>query len=168
MKKIVFLLALTCLVFGFDVNFKSFGADFKQSVSSNNVLIEYNGSFIITQTKAFWDYKSPTPKQIYGNENELVILEPDLEQAIFTNLDKVPNLSVIFANAKQKSKNEYEAKYENITYTIKLKNDEISSIYYKDELDNNVLIEFFNQKRDFKVSNELFKAKIPVHFDRVR
>ncbi|KGI55116.1 membrane protein, partial [Campylobacter sp. MIT 97-5078] len=62
----------------------------------------------------------------------------------------------------------YIAKYEQITYTIKLKNDEISSISYKDDLDNKVLIELSNQKRNTLINEEIFKVKIPANFDILR
>ncbi|NDJ27453.1 outer membrane lipoprotein chaperone LolA [Campylobacter sp. MIT 12-8780] len=167
-KNILFLFVIIFNAQAFDINYKNFSSDFVQSVENAHSKIDYKGSFIITQTKAFWDYKEPNNKQIFINNQELVILEPDLEQAIISTLDKVPNLSEIFKSAKRQDGQTYIAKYEQITYTIKLKNDEISSISYKDDLDNKVLIELSNQKRDTLINEEIFKVKIPANFDILR
>lgn len=166
--KILILSSFVLNLQAFDINYKSFGADFTQSVRSNDALIEYSGSFIITQDKAFWDYKKPTSKQLFINKNELIILEPDLEQAMISALEKVPNLSAIFKSAKKISNTRYEATYENVKYNISLENDEIKSIAYKDELDNAVLITLFNVRRDFAVRDDVFKASIPKNYDIVR
>lgn len=165
------ILILPCFALhlqAFDVNYKSFGADFTQSVRSNDALIEYSGSFIITQNKAFWDYKKPVLKQLFISKNELIILEPELEQAMITSLDKVPNLSAIFKSAKKLSNTRYEATYEGVRYNISLENDEIKSISYKDELDNAVSITLFNVRRDFVVDESIFEAKIPKNYDILR
>ncbi|QOR01685.1 MULTISPECIES: LolA-like outer membrane lipoprotein chaperone [unclassified Campylobacter] len=154
--------------FAFDINFQNFSSDFEQKVTSNNATLNYKGNFIITQNKAFWNYTQPNQKQIYINHKEVVIIEPELEQVIYTHLQNLPNLQEIFKQAKQISKEKYEAKYENITYFIQLKNDKLNDISYKDELENSVSIHFFNQKFDQKINDEVFLPKIPSHFDIIQ
>lgn len=165
MKKMIILALFACFAFGFDTNFKTFSSDFVQSVSNAQSKIDYTGSFVLTQDKAFWDYKTPNNKQIYIKNKDIIILEPDLEQAILSKLDQIPNLSEIFKNAKKQDESTYSAKYQQILYTIKLENGEISSISYKDDLDNSVTIKLFHQKRDFALDESVFEAKIPSHYD---
>ncbi|MCH3718102.1 LolA-like outer membrane lipoprotein chaperone [Campylobacter lari] len=165
MKYFIFLMIFACNIFAFDINFKNFSSDFEQKVQSNNSSLNYKGNFMITQNKAFWNYTKPNKKQIYINNKEVVIIEPELEQAIYTQLQNLPNLQVIFKNAKLISHESYEAKYENIIYNIKLKNGSLNSISYKDELGNLVSIYFYNQKFDQNINDNIFIPKIPSHFD---
>lgn len=168
MKVFVLLLFFAVQVFAFNADYTSFSSDFTQSVKSINSSINYKGKFIITKNEAFWDYQSPNKKQIFINASEVIVLEPDLEQATFTTLKDIPNLSQIFKKAKQISSSSYEARYQQITYHIGIENDEVKSIAYKDELDNEVLITLHNQKRDILVNKSLFKPKIPAHYDILR
>ncbi|TQR61084.1 LolA-like outer membrane lipoprotein chaperone [Campylobacter troglodytis] len=165
----LFLFCLCFLqLFAFDLNYKSFASDFVQTVRSINSSISYEGSFVLTQNEAFWQYKKPNNKQIFIRKNEVIILEPSLEQATVSSLNELPNLSQIFKQAKKISKDHYEAKYQQIIYKIELQNEEIKSIAYKDELDNEVLILLANQKRNVAINKELFSPKIPPHYDLIR
>ncbi|WP_297193469.1 LolA-like outer membrane lipoprotein chaperone [uncultured Campylobacter sp.] len=161
-----FLLAILALnLFAFDTNFKTFKSDFTQTVKSINSSINYEGYFVLTPSKAFWSYERPTNKQIYINNKDVTIIENDLEQVIYTSLDKIPNLSIIFKNAKKKSDTEYETQYDGILYKIILQNDEIKQVSYKDDFDNTVIIELKNQQRNISLNNDIFKARIPSNYD---
>ncbi|WP_291952786.1 LolA-like outer membrane lipoprotein chaperone [Campylobacter sp.] len=149
----------------FDINFKNFSSDFIQKVYNNNSFIEYKGTFIITQDKAFWNYIYPNSKQIYINKHKIVIIEPQLEQVIFTKIQNLPNLQQIFKKAKKINNDLYEADYENIKYKINLKNNQISSISYVDELQNLVTTSLFNQKIDEKIDEKIFIPNFPNHYD---
>ncbi|WP_411675406.1 LolA-like outer membrane lipoprotein chaperone [Campylobacter sp. LR264d] len=169
MMRIILCLFL-CLLQGFcfNLSFKNFSSDFTQSVSSKNSKIDYKGHFIITPNQAFWKYESPNKKEIYINKEDIVIIEHDLEQVIFSKFDKVPNLSEIFKKAKQIDSKTYEVKYDNINYTIKLNKDSVENISYQDEFENNILIEFYNQNKDDFINSNVFTPKIPKHYDKVR
>ena len=172
MKKAFQLVAILAVfagqIFAFDVNYKSFSSDFTQRVRSLNSTITYRGNFIITQKEAFWNYATPAKKQIFINGTQVVILEPELAQATYTSLSDTPNLSQIFKTAKKISATKYEAKYQKTTYTIGITNNEVKTIAYKDELDNDVLITLNNQKRNVAVNKGLFNPKIPPNFDIVK
>ncbi len=159
---LIFLLSVNLLAFNKD--FKTFKSDFTQLVESINSSIKYQGSFVLTPSKAFWLYENPSKKQIYINEKEVVIVEEDLEQVIYTRLEKLPNLSLIFQNAKKKDDG-YETLYEGVLYKIRLKDDEISEVSYKDDFDNIVTISLHNQQRDTKIDEDIFKPKIPSSYD---
>lgn len=167
MRIAVFLVFFTVSLFCFDLNFKNFSSDFSQSVSSKNSKIDYSGHFILTQDKAFWSYDKPLKKEIYIDKNEIVIVEHDLEQVIFSTLDKTPNLNEIFKLAKKISPNEFEAKYENIVYRISLENNEVKSISYKDEFENDIFITLSRQSKNTKINEAVFTPKIPQSYDLV-
>ncbi|TEY03503.1 LolA-like outer membrane lipoprotein chaperone [Campylobacter sp. US33a] len=167
MKILFFLILIGVKILAFDPKFKTFSSDFLQRVDSKSNSIEYKGNFILTQNQAFWNYTYPSNKQIYIQNNEIIIIEHDLEQAIFAKLQTLPNLSKIFKQATKIDTNLYEAKYQNITYKITLENDEIKSISYQDELENIITIVLNNVKRDEIIDKQIFEAKIPPHYDTI-
>ncbi|AJC87433.1 LolA-like outer membrane lipoprotein chaperone [Campylobacter insulaenigrae] len=167
MKYLFVLIFIFSQLLAFDINFKNFSSDFIQKVYNNNSSIEYKGNFIISQNKAFWNYIYPNSKQIYINQHEITIIEPQLEQVIFTKIQNLPNLQQIFKKAKKITEETYEANYENVKYKINFKNNKISNISYTDELQNSVAIYLFNQKIDEKIDEKKFIPKIPNHYDIV-
>ncbi|CAM4045651.1 LolA-like outer membrane lipoprotein chaperone [Campylobacter armoricus] len=168
MKYFIFFIFFNLNIFALDLNFENFSSNFEQKISNKNSSLIYKGDFIITQNKAFWNYTKPNKKQIYINNKEVVIIEPELEQAIYTQLQNLPNLQKIFKQAKKISQELYEAKYENTTYNIKIKNNQLENISYKDELENFIVIYFYNQQFNQKINSEIFIPKIPSHYDIIQ
>lgn len=168
MKFVILSFIFMVQVFALDLNFTSFSSDFTQEVVSKDSKLTYKGNFIITQDQAFWSYQSPTQKEIYIDKKDIVIIEHDLEQVIFSKLENIPNLNEIFKNAKQTQKGQYKARYENIDYFLKLENDEIKSVSYKDDFDNEVAIYFFKQVKNTKIDPKIFIPQIPSHYDKMR
>lgn len=155
-------------LFAFDVDFKNLHADFIQTVSSKQGKITYRGNFILQDGKAFWSYEEPSKKEIYINDDEIVIIEHDLEQVIVSKLKKLPNLNEIFKKAKKRTPSKFEARYENINYIIELEEDEIKKISYEDALENFVSIMLFNVRRNQAIDATIFTPKYPAHYDIVR
>lgn len=168
MRFLVLLLLFCGQIFAFNAEYKSFSSDFTQKIRSMNSTINYTGNFVITQKEAFWNYKSPAKKQIFINNTQVVVLEPDLAQATYSKLSDTPNLTQIFKQAKKIAIDKYEAKYQKITYTITIVGNEVKSIAYKDELDNDVIITLQNQRRNVPINKAIFTPKIPPNFDIVR
>ncbi|QWU79955.1 periplasmic outer membrane-specific lipoprotein chaperone [Campylobacter novaezeelandiae] len=167
MKVIFILLGLIIKIFALDLSFENFSSDFIQSIDNKKTKINYTGHFIITHNKALWNYQNPMHKDIFIDNNKITIIEYDLEQVIISKLERIPNLNEIFKNAKKINQNTYEAKYENTTYILNLKENQVENISYKDEFDNNVNIKLLNQKRNTHIDENLFIPKIPKNFDIV-
>jgi len=159
------LLHVTLIAGVFD--FDTISSDFNQTITNDeNSKIVYEGSFYATvDAKALWIYKKPVEKKMYFSKNQVVILEPQLEQAIITNLENTPNLTSILRSAKKIDNNTYEAVYEELKYVIHTQNGIIASISYKDRLENDIKIELSNQQINTFLDDTLFKAKIPDGFD---
>ncbi|HDZ4954582.1 TPA: outer membrane lipoprotein chaperone LolA [Campylobacter jejuni] len=155
-------------LFALDLNFDTFSSDFKQTVKSKNSTFSYSGHFILSKDQAYWSYNTPSKKEIYINKNQVTIVEHDLEQVIFSHLDNIPNLNEIFKKASFTDKDKLIAKYDNINYIIKLYQDKIQSISYKDEFENDVTINLNNQIKNPKTNPNVFKAQIPQDYDIVR
>ncbi len=171
MKKIVFLfltLMGTTLFCNSLAKLESFESDFRQIITNDqNSKIIYKGKLYAKKDKnlALWIYTSPIDKKIYYSEGKVVIVEPELEQAIFAKLDKVPNILSLLKKAKKVSKDTYITTFNNTNYKITLKNKLIEKITYKDELQNRVTILFLNQKINKPISKERFVYKIPQEYD---
>ncbi len=168
MRILLFLVFFVAELLSLDLNFTNFSSEFTQSVSSKDSKIDYSGRFVLTQNKAFWSYEKPSKKEIFIQNNEIIIVEHDLEQVVFSKLDKIPNLNEIFKRAKKINDNKLEAKYEGINYQIYLEKDEVKSISYKDEFENSVLITLFNQRKNTKIDENIFTPNFPKNYDLVR
>ena len=163
-----FLLTCNVLLAGI-FDFETISSEFKQTIKNEeNSKIVYTGSFYATtKAKALWIYKSPIDKKIYFSQNKVVIIEPELEQVIITNLQNTPNLTEILKSAKSIDGDIYETTYEDTKYVIHVKNKQIEHISYSDKLENRVTIELFNQTLNTFLDDSLFKATIPDGFDVV-
>lgn len=167
MKLFITLFITYTTLFAGVFDFQSISSDFKQTITNEeNTKIIYEGSlYASTNSKALWIYKKPVDKKIYFNQKQVVIIEPELEQVIITNLDNVPNLTQILRSSTKIDKNNYQATYDSMKYDIKINNDIISSISYQDKLENSIVIELFNQEVDTFIDDVLFEAIIPDGYD---
>lgn len=168
MKK--FLALCLGLVLSLSANpllFKSIAANFTQSIKSGDSEAVYEGSFYArADNYALWSYSSPSQKSIYFTPQNVLIVEPDLEQAILTKLDKNVNLISILAGAKQVSSSLYKAYFDGVEYFVTLDKDGVvSRIDYKDSLDNRVKIVLSGVKTNISLDDEIFKPSIPSSYD---
>lgn len=161
---------LATLLFAKIEHFKTIQSDFIQKVTNDqNKTIVYEGLFYATDDKkALWIYQKPVAKKIYFNNTRVLIIEPELEQAIITTLENTPNIAQLLQEAKEVSPNKYNTRYQDTTYTIFTKKESIEKVVYHDKLDNIVEIIFSNQSTNLFLDDELFRAEIPKGYDIVR
>ncbi|MDA3049286.1 LolA-like outer membrane lipoprotein chaperone [Campylobacter sp. JMF_02 ED1] len=166
MKKSVFALAL-CASFSLanPLEFDTLSANFTQSVQSEDAKINYTGDFSATKEHAVWHYISPTKKNIFFSFTKVTVIEPDLEQAIITNIKETPNLVAILSGAKQNKSGAYEAELDGVKYFITTQNDAPSQISYTDKLDNKVVINLQSVRKNEKIDEKIFAPNIPNHYD---
>ncbi len=149
-------------------NLKSFASDFRQTIINNeNSRIVYTGKLYAKKEKnqALWIYTSPIDKKIYYSSGKVVIIEPELEQAIFAKLDKVPNILTLLKKAKKIGKDTYITTFNNTRYTITMKNGTLHKITYTDELQNRITILFEKQKNNISIPDTRFAYRIPADYD---
>ncbi len=147
---------------------KTFSADFEQNiVNDQQSRITYRGKLYAKKqnNKALWIYTNPVNKKIYYSSGKVVIIEPELEQAIFAKLDKVPNILTLLQKAKKIGAGRYLATFNKTDYTIIFKDSKLSEIRYKDELHNKVTIRFHEQKTNLSIPDTKFVWKIPEDYD---
>jgi len=166
MKKTLISLAASCIfAFASGIEFDTLSANFSQTVQSDDAKISYSGDFSATKEHAVWHYKSPAIKNIFFSLTKVVVIEPELEQAIVTNIKETPNLTAILASAKPNKNGIYEASFDDVKYYIELKNEIVSSIKYTDKLGNDVQISFSNVRKNAPVNEAIFKPVIPKSYD---
>ncbi|MDD3462950.1 MAG: LolA-like outer membrane lipoprotein chaperone [Sulfurospirillaceae bacterium] len=166
--KYIFILALTLTsIFAKLDNFKSIESDFVQKITNDEKkTIVYEGKlYLRDDNKAFWQYTKPVQKQIFFNGNNVLMVEPELEQVVITKLDSTPDIGRMLKEAKEIGVGKYIAKYKDTTYTIEASSSKINKITYNDRLDNGVEIIFSNQNVNIILEDELFKAVIPKGYD---
>ncbi|WP_121626447.1 LolA-like outer membrane lipoprotein chaperone [Poseidonibacter antarcticus] len=153
-------------------NLKSFEADFTQSITSiNNKVIEYKGKVFIKNTgKILWKYKTPIEKNVYITNDFAIIDEPELEQAIYTQLQSEINIIKLLQTSKKINENNFIANIDAVDYLIETSKstDKIEQIKYKDKLDNKVEIKFNNQIINKVIEDDIFKFTAPSYYDIIR
>ncbi|MBN1840478.1 MAG: outer membrane lipoprotein chaperone LolA [Campylobacterales bacterium] len=163
-------LTLTSLLFAKIDHFKTIQSDFLQTLTNDqNKTIVYEGTLYATDTKkALWIYEKPVAKKIYFNHTRVLIIEPELEQAIITTLENIPNITQLLQEAQEIKPNTYVTKFMETTYTIVATKERIEKVTYRDKLDNAVEILFSNQTTNLFLDETIFKADIPKGYDVVR
>jgi len=171
MKLFVMMCVCVATLWGNNLKaFKTIQSDFVQKVTNEqNKTITYTGKFYATHDKkALWVYEKPVAKKIYFNDTKVVIIEPELEQAIITNLENTPNIAQLMTEAKEVTQNTYTTSFMDTTYTIYATPTSIDKVTYNDKLDNRVEILFSNQSTNLFLEDALFQADIPLGFDVIR
>ena len=171
-KNIIILLFISnTTLFSADFqNIKTFEASFTQTIinpSGNEV--KYTGLLHIQEPdKIKWQYNDPIQKFVYIKKNSVTIIEPELEQAIITKIEEEINILNLLKNAKKISENSYISLFNNVEYSLTLKNKKLQKISYKDEIENNVIISFTNVQQNHKINKDTFLFFIPFEFDIIK
>ncbi len=168
--KVVLVLLISVLPSFADFDFtklKSFKSRFVQTVTnSSNKKVQYRGNVFIKNTgKILWQYKSPIIKNVYIIDGVAIIDEPELEQAIYTKLEKDINIIKLLEKAKEIKSNLYETKIYNTSYLIGINKSKISFLSYEDELQNRVKIEFVDVYQNIKLDDSIFQFLLPKYYD---
>lgn len=170
MRYIFGFLILSVFVVANELDFSTIRSSFTQTITNEeNKKIIYTGEFYASSNaKALWIYKSPIKKEIYFSRNSVVIIEPELEQAIVTDIDNTPNITKILRSAKKLDESRYEAIFEDTSYIITMENSLIHSISYKDKLENSIVITLEKASLNEVFEDSLFIPKIPQEYDIIK
>ncbi len=146
---------------------KSLKANFIQTIiSQSNKTIEYKGElFIKNSGKVLWKYQTPIIKNVYVINNVVIVDEPELEQVIYTTLEKNIDMLKLLKEAKKIDKNKYLATLYEVEYLIQMNENKISSLSYKDELENKIVITFLKSEENIEIKDEIFQFLPPKYYD---
>lgn len=157
MKILTILFLIFCQLFA---TIETYQADFMQIITNpSGKIITYNGSIHIKQAnKMLWQYKTPIEKYVYMNNLNIIIDEPELEQAIYTKLSNEINI-IDFMNNPDLVDDKY---------ILKFQDEKLVSIRYSDEMENDIEIIFQNIQLNKKMSNQLFYFIAPLDYDIIQ
>ncbi|MDQ7042588.1 MAG: LolA-like outer membrane lipoprotein chaperone [Sulfurimonas sp.] len=167
MRYIFLLTLLFTLSFSDVFSMNSFEADFTQTVTNEKGnRLEYKGRVKALKPQyALWKYLQPSIKLIYVNNNQATIIEPELEQVIVKHLKSKLDFFNIIKHAKKIDTNTYVTNFQSVKYTMHLRNSQLKSIEYKDQLDNIILINFTNHSINREIDISEFNPLIPAEYD---
>jgi len=172
MKKILlvalFFINLVSADFG---SIKTISTDFEQKViNESGQVLKYTGTMFAkkSENQALWIYTYPIEKEIYYKNGNIVIIEPDLEQATFAKINKVPNIITLLKRAKKVSEHRLVTRFNGTRYYILIDKNKIREISYVDEMKNKVSIRFIDTKINENISNSRFEYHIPKDYDILR
>jgi len=170
MRYLIVTLLFSTLLFGFAEGLESFKAEFEQRIVDNSgKSVLYRGSIAAKKPgSVLWHYTEPVEKEIYVQRSRVVVIEPELEQAIVKDLDEEIDFFTILSHAKAVDAGHYEAHYASQSFRITADKETIGSIDYTDGYDNKVELRFFNQERNPAIEPDTFRAKIPDDYDVIR
>ncbi len=132
----------------------AFKANFTQIVKNpKGKSIKYKGKIVFNSpSETKWTYRSPTKKEVCTSGSQLVVVDHDLEQVSYFNIDRGLNLARVLRSAKLHHGRTYVTKFKGKYYTVVLtKSRKIEQIAYNDNLDNQVNIIFTNTKYSDKL-----------------
>ncbi len=170
MRKLLLTILITMQLFASLEEVTSFEADFIQIIiDEKDKVLTYNGRIVALKPQnARWSYTKPVKKDVFINDFEVTIVEPEIEQVIIKRLESNFDFFKIISNAKRIDKNTYVAFYRDSKFTIVKNGDIIESISYLDEFENRVEITFKNQKQNHTVNKSVFIPKYPMEFDIIK
>lgn len=171
MQLVIFLFSLFIPLYLFcnPLPFHTFQADFEQKVSSENAAITYRG-IIRGQSPDLlrWDYTEPVEKSIYVTDNRVIVVEPLLEQAILTELDRSIDMYAILKQSIQQPQ-DFNLTIQHTIYQISPSANSLpKSIAYTDTLGNEILITTHSVNLDISLDPQLFHVTLPEHYDILR
>ncbi|MDR1460893.1 MAG: LolA-like outer membrane lipoprotein chaperone [Campylobacteraceae bacterium] len=173
------ILSIFIIFFGFlyaQDDIKSISSDFVQIItSSEGDSLKYEGNFqALNDGKdnfALWIYEKPIEKKIYFTNSRVVMIEPDLEQAVITSIEEMPDISSILGkalNANKQTNKDVNVTVLNTTYNIYFEKSVPTKISYMDNLDNKIDILLENTNLNINIYKLTFQVEIPEGFDVVQ
>ena len=157
-------------LFAFGESIQSFEANFIQTITDEEKkTLTYKGKMHSQRPDlVLWHYTEPINKKIYITKTKAIIVEPELEQAIIKRLQGEIDFFGILTSAEAVDDTHYQASYKEITFILTEENGVIKSLSYTDQLENDVLITFSDQKQNRPMKESLFIPKIPKDFDIIK
>lgn len=148
----------------------SFEAAFEQRiVDENGHSVVYAGHVWAQKPETVrWHYETPVEKDIYISGKDVVVIEPEMEQAIIRTLREDIDFLTIISQAKKTGPDTYEAVYGSQKFTIMLQDGIIVSIAYRDTFENRIELHFSKQSQNAPIDPTTFHWEIPASYDVIK
>ena len=169
-KIVIFFILSTYLHANTLKDLKTFQANFTQIITNpSGKKVQYSGEINIKEPNLIkWEYNKPFEKLVYIKKYTVTIIEPELEQAIVTRLDKEINILTLIKTAKKIQPNKYVSNFNNTDYYLYFDQELLQRITYEDELENKVVISFTKVQQNTPIEDSIFKFYIPIEYDVIK
>ena len=160
MKLLIIIFLFVNSIFAKSQFISEYSSSFTQTIiNPNGQIVTYTGNLFIKQpNKMLWKYELPVKKYVYMNGTNIIIDEPELEQAIFTQMTDEINIIELINNPTKVDKK----------YKLTFKDNLLTKITYKDDIENQVTIIFTNIKINSNIEDKIFKFNAPSYYDIIR
>ncbi|GAA7500544.1 LolA-like outer membrane lipoprotein chaperone [Helicobacter pylori] len=138
---------------------QSFSANFKQVLKNEKPLVYYGVLKAKAPSWALWVYEKPLKKEIYMNDKEVVIYEPNLFQATITPLKEKTDFFTILKHLKKQDDGSFKTTINKTTYRLVFKDGKPFLLEFKDEMNNLVTITFSQTEINPTIADEIFVFK---------
>ncbi|WP_131158661.1 LolA-like outer membrane lipoprotein chaperone [Helicobacter pylori] len=138
---------------------QSFSAHFKQVLKKEKPLVYYGVLKAKAPNWALWVYEKPLKKEIYMNDKEVVVYEPNLFQATITPLKDKTDFFTILKRLKKQDDGSFQTTINKTTYRLVFKDGKPFSLEFKDEMNNLVTITFSQAEINPTIADEIFVFK---------
>ncbi|WRD19273.1 LolA-like outer membrane lipoprotein chaperone [Helicobacter pylori] len=138
---------------------QSFSAHFKQVLKNEKPLVYYGVLKAKAPNWALWVYEKPLKKEIYMNDKEVVVYEPNLFQATITTLKDKTDFFTILKRLKKQDDGSFKTTINKTTYRLVFKDGKPFSLEFKDGMNNLVTITFSQAEINPTIINEIFVFK---------
>lgn len=163
-RYVIVLLGLGGSLFGWGEHIQSIHAEFEQHiVSEDGIPAHYKGQiFAQSPNKAKWLYEVPLKKEIYMNEDGVIIYEPDLEQASYSRLKSKLDFISILNDAKKHKDGTYRTRLDGVEYVLFVdKNNQPERVEFVDALGSQTILKLKNVKINTLKDVSLFEFTPP-------
>lgn len=168
--KIIFVLLTAIFAYAFEIDATTFEASFTQSVKNEQgKSFKYSGAISAKKPNlALWKYYKPFKKEIYIKGKQVIIYEPNLQQATMSEHANIPNIYELAKKAKQISANEHEAQFDGVTIHFIVENGLPQKIFYTDKIENKIEIIFTDAKKNININDKTFDFTPPNGTDIIK
>ena len=160
----ILLFSLCGVAFGWGENLQSIQADFEQTiVNEDGIPARYEGHIMgKAPNKVKWQYKTPLQKEIYMNENEVLIYEPLLAQVSHSYLKDQTDFISIIKSAKEHKDGTYHTKVDGVNYVIFLDDSKKPQrIEFTDSMGAKTTLKLRNVKLNVNLKDSNFNFILP-------
>ncbi len=168
---------------------KSFSASFRQYTYNENGSLEEDsaGKIIYKKnSKYILEYIKPNKIKFVSDGKFITTFDEELQQVIIQSLDSIQHINIVdiltkeeFVKSKfnlsiNKNGSDIYIKFTSLNkindldikiFMLLINNNKIKKITFKNDFDQNVIMDFDNFKMNVAILDSLFKIKIPKNFD---
>ncbi|GHV02221.1 hypothetical protein AGMMS49521_3670 [Campylobacterota bacterium] len=166
---LIWLVVIGAILAKSPIDFQTLEQRFVQRVTNDqNQTLSFSGKVWLKKPNlARYDYEKPQPKIIAIRGNQVLMIEPDLEQATHFKSDLTLNILEVWKMSKEVSKTKREATINDQLIAIEHNGENIVRVYYTDDFDNFIEIVLGDPKRDATIANNFFTPAIPSGYDLI-